>query len=277
MRPAQDPEVVRKAKEQDWYIDFDDVNPQAREILERYSGIPPGDVVEHVKDIRERAISIFAYPCIGMVKFLDIEVSKTPCYSEILQRLTSSGATYLEVGCCFGQELRQLILDGAPPSSLHGTDLDLDFASLGYALFRDRDRLPPSSFIAADILDPESALSQLVGKVDIIGASLFFHLFDYEQGVAIGKRLVGLLAPGGAKGLMTGGQVGGKEGFEKKSWLGQDLYVYSEDSWRRLWDEVGEATGTRWEVTVREDKIVPTSVLASNGHYFVMRWVVRQL
>lgn len=51
MRPAQDPEVVRKAKEQDWYIDFDDVNTQAREILERYSGIPPGDVVEHVKDI----------------------------------------------------------------------------------------------------------------------------------------------------------------------------------------------------------------------------------
>lgn len=58
MRPPQDPEVVRKAKEQEWYIDFDDVNPQAREILEKYSGIPPDDVVAHVKDIVRRPYSM---------------------------------------------------------------------------------------------------------------------------------------------------------------------------------------------------------------------------
>lgn len=170
------------------------------------------------------------------------------------------------------------MLDGAPASSLRGTDLDLDFATLGHALFRDRDRLPASAFVAADMLDPgPSALDQLVGTVGIVGASLFFHLFDYEQGVAIAKRLVGLLAPG-EKGLMTGGQIGGRrQFFEKKHWVGQDVYIYSVDSWRKLWDEVGEATGTRWEVTVREKKISPVSELMTDDLYYVMRWVVRQL
>lgn len=55
MRPAQDPQVVRQAKEQDWYIEFDDINPVARDILEKYSGIAPADVVSHVKDIVRRA------------------------------------------------------------------------------------------------------------------------------------------------------------------------------------------------------------------------------
>ncbi len=51
MRPPQDPETVRKAKEQDWYLDFDDINPPARDLLEKYSGIAPADVVPHVKAI----------------------------------------------------------------------------------------------------------------------------------------------------------------------------------------------------------------------------------
>ncbi|KAJ3475051.1 hypothetical protein NLG97_g9594 [Lecanicillium saksenae] len=121
MRPPQDAEVIRQAKKQGWYIDFDDINPQAREILERYSGIAPADVVPHVKDIRERAIQIFVYPCIGMVKFLDIEIAKLPCYDEIKQRLTAGGEKYLEVGCCFGQELRKLVVDGVSASSCSAT------------------------------------------------------------------------------------------------------------------------------------------------------------
>lgn len=49
--PIQDPETIRKAKEQDWWLTFDDVNPHARDILEKYSGIAPADVVQHVRDI----------------------------------------------------------------------------------------------------------------------------------------------------------------------------------------------------------------------------------
>ncbi|KAJ2955774.1 hypothetical protein NQ176_g11374 [Zarea fungicola] len=85
--PIQDPETIRKAKEQDWWLTFDDVNPHARDILEKYSGIAPADVVQHVRDIRDRAIEIFVYPCIGTLKFLDIEIDRTPCYDEIKQRI----------------------------------------------------------------------------------------------------------------------------------------------------------------------------------------------
>ncbi|OAA53265.1 hypothetical protein ISF_08879 [Cordyceps fumosorosea ARSEF 2679] len=293
MRPPQDPQIIEDAKKQDWYVDFDDVNPEAREILETYSGVAQGDVVQHVKDIvsspspRKPSLPVqatnhpfqsenFVYPCIGMVKFLDIEISKTPCYPEILRRL-SSGEHYLEVGCCFGQELRRLLLDGAPATNLHATDLDLSFAALGHLLFRDAHRLPPSTFVAADILDPaaDELERQLQGKSSIVSASLFFHLFDHAQGVAIGKRLVGLLDKS-RKGLVVGGQVGGEE-YERKSWLGMDLYVHGAESFRAMWREIGEATGTTWEVEMREERLVPTSVLESGKRYYMMRFVARQL
>lgn len=51
MRPPQDPATIAKAKEQDWYIEFDDINAKARNVLEKYSGIAPADVVPRVKEI----------------------------------------------------------------------------------------------------------------------------------------------------------------------------------------------------------------------------------
>ncbi|KAJ6782923.1 hypothetical protein PWT90_03075 [Aphanocladium album] len=276
MRPPQDADIVRRGKGQDWYIEFDDINPQAREILEKYSGIAPADVVQHVKDIRELAFSIFVYPCIGMVKFLDIEISKVPCYDEIKRRLTTGGEKYLEVGCCFGQELRKLVIDGVPQESLYASDLDLTFAELGFELFRDKGRLT-TPFIAADILAPgPSNLDQLQGQISIVGASLFFHLFSWEQQLFIGRRLVGLLAKD-VKGLIVGGHAGADEGFKQLTYLDHPVFLHSASSWQKLWDEIGAATGTRWEATSRKDQILRTSVIKGEEQSFVMKFVVRQL
>ena len=50
----------------------------------------------------------YPYPCIGHYRFLDIQIVKSRAYNEIVGRL-SKGEQLLDVGCCIGQELRQLV------------------------------------------------------------------------------------------------------------------------------------------------------------------------
>lgn len=117
------------------------------------------------------------------------------------------------MGCCFGQEIRRLAADGAPSENLYGSDLRPEFFELGYEFFRDRDTLK-SKFIAADIFDPNSALKELDGKIDILYAGSFLHLFGYEQQLEVSIRIAKLLKekPGS---LLVGRQVGNVEAGEK--------------------------------------------------------------
>jgi SAM-dependent methyltransferase len=119
-------------------------------------------------------------------------ISLSPDYPTVLQRLNSGKESFLDLGCCFGQELRKVAADGAPSENLYGADLRPEFFELGYRHFLDRDTLK-SKFIAADIFDPSSALSTLDGKIDIIYAGSFLHLFGYADQVTICKRIVKLL------------------------------------------------------------------------------------
>lgn len=50
----------------------------------------------------------FPYPCIGAYRFLDLSIISSPQYDEILSRV-KSGEKFLDLGCCFGQEVRQLV------------------------------------------------------------------------------------------------------------------------------------------------------------------------
>lgn len=74
--------------------------------------------------------------------------------------------------------IRQLIAEGLPSERLYGTDLQPRFLELGYELFRDRDWMKEGIFVAGDMLQENDAnLDVLTGKIDIIYASSFFHLF----------------------------------------------------------------------------------------------------
>lgn len=50
----------------------------------------------------------FPYPCIGQFRFLSLGIANSPHYDEVLQRLRG-GEKLLDVGCCFGQEIRKLV------------------------------------------------------------------------------------------------------------------------------------------------------------------------
>ncbi|KAI5201649.1 hypothetical protein E4T39_05161 [Aureobasidium subglaciale] len=233
----------------DWFqAELEDVNPQARSVLETYCKIPSDEVVSHVLNIRDKAWEVFPYPCIGQFRFLDMPLGGFHAYPEIVRRLKSGSERYLDLGCCFGQDIRRLVTDGVPDEALIGSDLHQGFLDLGYSLFKDEGRLK-SEFIAADVFESESALTPLEGKIDIIHASSFFHLFGYEGQKKIARRVVQLLKPQ-KDSLLVGRQVGNINAHEEESSASGsgNMFLQNVDSWKQMWSEIGEETGTKWEV-----------------------------
>jgi len=100
------------------------------------------------------------------------------------------GDIFLEVGCCFGQVLRQLAHDGAPAQNIVGVDVKKGFVDLGYELFRDRESFA-ARIVIGDMLDTkDSALSALDGTVHLVHAASLFHLFNWDDQLKLGERIV---------------------------------------------------------------------------------------
>lgn len=146
--------------------------------------------------------------------------------------------------------MRQLAADGSPASNLIGTDLQQGFIDLGYELFKDRD-LFSARCIAGDPLKPEGPnLGSIDGKVDIIHAAALLHLFNWDDQVTLGSRLVKFFKRD-ANAMLVGRQIGTlyptKQGTQKD----QDIpgwYRHNLETWQQMWDEIGDKTGTQWRV-----------------------------
>jgi hypothetical protein len=72
-----------------------------------------------------------------------------------MERL-KAGETLLEIGSFIGQDMRRLVVDGAPSDKLIAVDI-VNFWDLGYEMFRDRDKFE-AHFIEADLIHPNPAL-----------------------------------------------------------------------------------------------------------------------
>ncbi|OTB04256.1 hypothetical protein M426DRAFT_59074 [Hypoxylon sp. CI-4A] len=233
-----------------WYQeDIVEANEPIRKLLEEYSHIPSSEVVKHINDIRERGFAANPYPCIGLYRFAILTLLTHPLYNTIVQRLKAPGATYLDVGCCFGQDLRQLVHDGIPSDRLTGLDVAGALMELGYDFFRDRETLK-SKFVVADVFkgsEQGSAWTQLQETgVDVIHCSAFFHLFTLEEQVAAAKQLVGLIKKGG---IIVGRQLGSlKPGNVAAIKAGSFSYRHDVSTFEAMWREVGQATQTQWKV-----------------------------
>lgn len=157
---------------------------------------------------------------------------------------------------------------------------------LGYDLFRDKDRLL-STFIPADVFDDTSPLTKLAGQINIIYTGSFFHLFDRDEQLAVGQRVVQLLVPQPGS-LVIGRQVGNEEPgeFSRSGYLGErKRYRHNAESWKQLWDELGDKTGTKWSVEVDVDPInwglfgpeVKLSAMRNESRAGWLHFVVRRL
>lgn len=193
-------------------------------------------------------IEVHPFPCIGSWRFLDLILCYGPQYAEILSRVRN-GEKFLDLGCCFGQELRRLIVDGAPAENLYGIDLRQDYLDLGYELFLDRDSCK-ATFATANALEPsEHEWTKLAGSLSVVYTGAFFHLFDRPEQVSLAKLVARLLRPKRG-GMVLGRQVGDANpgAYEHKTNPGGIMYRHNEQSWGDLWDEVGQEMGMQWSV-----------------------------
>lgn len=191
---------------------------------------------------------MFPYPCVGNWGFLNLSIMDSPVYQEVLDRV-KNGEQYLDVGCCMGQDIRKLAYDGAPHENMYGSDLEGDFWTIGYDMFVDKSTLR-SEFIEADIFDDDSGLKELDGKLNIVHAASFFHLWDWDEQFKAAKRVVKLLKA--EPGVMIFGRQGAvpKGGYLPHGVKKQKAYWHDPDTWADLWEKVGEETGSEWKVDV---------------------------
>lgn len=197
---------------------------------------------------------------------------------------------FLDLACCLGQDIRKLVYDGVPPSIVYGTDIKREFLNMGFELFRDRDRFPDpdrqffaADLFAADAADPEVAAAggsvwrEQEGRFTVIHAGNFLHLFDYNTQLRACSILTRLLDPNPGS-MIVGGQLGSSNPREvprtgvrltvpaqKKDKIDGNnedenaqnaveittKYWHSPSTFRQMWTEVGERTGTKWDVEAR--------------------------
>ena len=223
------------------------IPPPTRQLLESYSGIESSKVFDHVVKVRDEAWKVHPYPCIGQFRFLEPSFSELEEYDEIVSRLRE-GQKLLDMACCFGQTIRQLVAGGAPANNIYGCDLEPDFIELGYKLFKDQDTLQ-TKFLIADILDPTSELTSLKGQLDMVYAGSFFHLWGFEKQVEVSKAVAALLRPERGS-MILGRQVGAVDAVEKTSVTGT-MYRHNVESFKAMWKRIGDDLGITFTVKAK--------------------------
>lgn len=149
--------------------------------------------------------------------------------------------------------------DGVRGENLYGADLRLEFVDLGYELFQDKERLK-AHFLEADVFEVDDEaeggkeLRNLDGTIDIIHAASFLHLFSWDEQVQAGMRMVRLMTEDS---LVLGRQAGSSEPgeYERRTYKSGTRYLHDPDSFQKLWDVIGEKTGTKWKVIAELRKV----------------------
>jgi SAM-dependent methyltransferase len=267
-----------RLKERPFYIQtLKSIDPDARQILESYAGIPPDQVLTHVQTIRDQAWELYPYPCMGMFSFIHMHISKKPDYPTVLQRLLHNNETLLDLGCAFGQELRTLVAAGVPPTNLFGLDISDGFIELGFELFRDKATMAPQ-FVVADLLAGTTLPAPLDGELDIIFSASFFHLFGWDDQLALSKRVVAMLKPK-AGSMIFGHQLGQAKARESPvpDVPSGKIYFHDPESFEAFWRLVGEQTGTQWKVQVNSSEKYIDDLRKGNPALRLLRFSVERL
>jgi len=159
-----------------------------------------------------------------------------------------------------GQVLRHLTFTESVDSErLYGVDIQAGFIDLGYELFKDREKFK-GEILQGDILadedqdseeGKEKGLERLRGKIDVVHAAYFFHLFERAGQVKAAKRVVGFLDPDNQNVVVFGCNGGPKV-------VGWEKYVLNKKAWQGVWDEVGETTGTAWRTEMHVEETQDT-------------------
>ncbi|CAE8629396.1 unnamed protein product [Polarella glacialis] len=170
------------------------------------------DIVQKAIMLQECALRGDAkrpYVCVMRGAFLRPRVVDHPSYPLIMSQQAGERCRFLDLGCCMGTDLRQMLLDGAQKELVHGVDFSPDFIRLGFELFGDEATMD-GVFQRVDILDGWDSGSELgassatgwmsehVSSFDVVHCGAVLHTLESKEEVQeVLKRVFCLLAPGG--------------------------------------------------------------------------------
>ncbi|KAF8589984.1 hypothetical protein K439DRAFT_1331348 [Ramaria rubella] len=216
---------------------------------------------QHILRVQAEAYEAYPYPCIRRYLFTKLWITHLPGYQHALQLAkTRENAILIDIGCCFGHDIRTIIADGYPIENVLGLDLKRELWDVGNKLFNSTSTSFPVPFIAGDIFDNKvidmespvppcsqtpslrdlkGSLNLLRGHLSVIHISMVFHLFSEEKQLELAHRLKALLSP--LPGSIIFGYHGAlpTPGINTNTLSGlPNMYCHSPDSWCALWDEV---------------------------------------
>jgi len=256
---------------------------------------------EHIIQVQRDAYEIFPYPCISLFSFAKLKVSNFSVYDRLLKLgQQREGAIFLDIGCCFGTDVRKAVADGFPIQNVVASDIEPGFWKLGHRLFNSSETTFPVPFLAGDALDPSflspvppiytppdtsapdlatlTNLTPLHGHVAAIHASSFFHLFDEEHQLQLGRSLAGLLSP--VPGSMIFGSHGGasEKGMHDVNSLAIPMFCHSPESWKALWDgEIFKKDSVKVEAELRVEVLGVSERVKTGLTWPILVWTVTRL
>ncbi|KAJ6466925.1 hypothetical protein C8R45DRAFT_1020477 [Mycena sanguinolenta] len=239
------------------------MNDEDFTFIKAQSGIEDLDALKkHIIAVQTKAYDLYGHMCIRRFSFTRPKISAFPMYEHALE-LGRKGIV-LDLGCCFGTDIRKCWSDGVPVQNLVASDLRPVFWNLGHELFQSTPETFPVAFLAGDALDADfleptapldspsevpdfvpslsslTSLTPLCGHVSVIHITAVFHLFFEPQQMQLARALAGLLSPAPGS-LILGSHIGRRtKGFNKRAIGsgGHHMFCHSPESWRELWEEV---------------------------------------
>ncbi|KAK4705434.1 hypothetical protein P7C70_g762, partial [Phenoliferia sp. Uapishka_3] len=217
------------------------------------------ELATHVKKVQAEAYhEVYPYPCIRSFNFCRFRIRRSPIYEEVLARGIKEGnALFLDLGCCFGTDVRSIIAAGYPAEFVIGSDLQAGFIDYGHKIFLDTPSTSPA-FIVGDIFSPEffspdvaesastplprtlKTLTPLKHKIRHLHASAFFHLFDEATQLQLAHLVLPLLVPSPGSTLF-GSHVGAREAGLRAKDSNRSrgaMFCHNPESWKNMWKEV---------------------------------------
>ncbi|KAH9891083.1 hypothetical protein C8Q73DRAFT_109551 [Cubamyces lactineus] len=259
------------------------------------------ELKRHILAVQAEAYAVFPYPCIRRFAFLDFRIGHLHGYDQLLKLgKERKDAIFLDIGCCFGNDIRYAAKGGFPVKQIVASDLHAEYWGLGHKLFRSTQESFPVKFIPGDVFDAShvavappiytptsepvpdlsglTSLNPLRGHVSAIHASAFFHLFDEAKQEHVARALAGLLsAEPGSIIFGTHGSAPSKGAKAFSFGLNGEgthtMFCHSPESWKDLWDGQVFKKGS---VSV-ETRLVQIEGLGQHSEFYFLEWCVTRL
>jgi len=263
------------------------------------------ELKRHIIAVQTKAFEIYPYPCIRIFEFARLKMSRLPAYGQFLKLgKERKGAVFIDLGCCFGNDVRKAVHDGYPVENAIATDIQNGLWDLGHEMFRSTPESFPVPFIQGDILDPSflqavhpftkdspcttpapalnavTSLNSLRGHVSAVFSGAFYHLFSETDQERIARAFACLLSH--EPGSMLFGVHGGRseKGFFQPTGSEYKMFCHSPESWKLLWEDIFGKGVVEVKAQLRREIGGDDffDMYPGNKHpYYVMEWSVTRI